>query len=147
MTIANDDCGETLRRFDVALFIKHPTIDPDEISNALNLVGHFVHKVGDPRRTPTGRELGGLYRDTRWRHRVRYQVRKQHFSAEVTSFVNGLVPHRAFLNGLRESGGRAQIIIAFLDGYFGDDLSQATLAKMAELGLDLGIECFDVPQE
>src|SRR5262245_27131108 len=91
--------GETLRRFNVALFIVHPTIDPSEISNSLNLVGHFVHGVGQRRRTPVGRELEGHYRDTRWRHSVRYEVRKQHFSTEVTAFVNGLVPHRAFLNG------------------------------------------------
>src|SRR5262245_49880359 len=140
MAVANDDCEESLRRFDVALFVVHPTISPAEISNALNLVGHFVHSVGEPRRTPK-RQLEGHYRDTRWRHSIRYEVRKQHFSAEVTSFVDSLAPHRAFLNSLREGGGRAQVIITFLNGYFGDDLPRATLAKMAELGLDLGIEC------
>src|SRR5438094_7115990 len=106
MAVANDDCEESLRRFNVALFIVHPTIDPDEISNAL-LEGHFVHRAGEPRRTPTGRQLEGRYQDTRWRHSVRYEVRKQHFSAEVTSCVNSLVPYRAFLNRLRETGGRA----------------------------------------
>jgi hypothetical protein len=141
MAVTNDGCEESLRRFAVALFIVHPTIDPAEISNALNLVRHFVHGVGEPRRTPVGRELEGHYRDTRWRHTVRYEVRKQHFSAEVTSFVDSLVPHRAFLNGLRETGGRANVIITFLDGYFGDELPRATLARMADLGLDLGIEC------
>jgi hypothetical protein len=142
VAIADETREESLRRFDVALFIVHPTIDPAEISQALNLAGHIVHGVGQPRRTPVGSELDGHYRDTRWRHRVRYEVTTQHFSAEVTSFVDRLVPHRAFLNGLRESGGRAQVIITFLDGYFGDELPQATFAKMADLGLDLGIECF-----
>ena len=47
---------------------------------------------------------------------------------------------------MREGGGRAEVIVAFLDGYFGDELPRATLAQMAELGLDSGIECFDVPQ-
>lgn len=147
MAVANDDCEESLRRFDVALFIVHPTISPANISNALNLVGHFVHGMGEPRRTPSGGQLEGHYQDTRWRHSVRYEVRKQHFAAEVRSFVDSLMPHREFLNSLREGGGRAQVIIAFLDGYFGDNLSRTTLAMMAELGLDLGIECFEVPQQ
>ena len=46
MAIADDTCEESLRRFDVALVIVHPTIDPAEISNALDLAGHFVHGVG-----------------------------------------------------------------------------------------------------
>jgi hypothetical protein len=140
MAVADDDCEESLRRFTVALFIVHPTIDPAEISNAFNLVGHFVHGVGEPRRTPTGRQLEGHYRDTRWRHSVRYEVRKQHFSTEIASFVDSLVPHRAFLNNLREGEGSIEVIITFLDGHFSDALPRATLAKMAELGLDLGIQ-------
>jgi len=49
--------------------------------------------------------------------------------------------HRAFLKSLRETGGRAQVIITFLDGYFGDELRGPTLATMVDLCLDLGIEC------
>jgi hypothetical protein len=140
VAVVNDDCEKSLRRFALALFIVHPTIDPAEISNAFNLVGHFVHGAREPRRTPTGRQLEGHYRDTRWRHSVSYEVRNQHFSTEITSFVDSLVPHRAFLNNLREGGGRTEVIITFLDGYFSDAIPRATLAKMTELGLDLGIE-------
>ncbi len=58
-----------------------------------------------------------------------------------------LVPYGAFLNELRATGGTAAILIQFLgDGYFGDQVPQETLAKLVRLDLDLGIECFAVPQ-
>lgn len=54
---------------------------------------------------------------------------------------------KAFLAELKSTGGRAVVIVGFLgDGYFGDEIPVETLAKLAELGLDLGIECFSVPQ-
>jgi hypothetical protein len=57
------------------------------------------------------------------------------------------VPHKAFLHRLRASGGTAEVIVQFLgDGCLGDSVPLQTLAKMADLQLDFGIECFVVPQ-
>ena len=39
------------------------------------------------------------------------------------------------------------VIVQFLgDGYFGDKVGRDTLAKLVELELDFGIECFSTPQ-
>lgn len=147
MATQSDDDHEQLRRFSVALFIVHPTISPAEVSAALGLEGHYVHPVGEPRRGGRGQPLRGVYRDTRWRHVVRYESSDQHFAEEFEAFVERLLPHRTFLKGLRASGGEAQIIFASLgDGYLGDAIPLATLAKITDLGLDFGIECFLVPQ-
>jgi hypothetical protein len=41
----------------------------------------------------------------------------------------------------------AELHIQFLgDGYFGDSIPPSTLAKIVDLGLSLGIECFIEPQ-
>jgi hypothetical protein len=62
---------------------------------------------------------------------------------EVEALVSRLEPHREFLSHLSVTGGRSEIIIQFLDGaYFGDSLSVALLARMAALGLSLGIEVY-----
>ncbi len=57
----------TSKRFDVELFIVHPTLDPAEIDVTLGLDAKFSHRVGDQRKTPAGRLLKGTYQDTRWR--------------------------------------------------------------------------------
>jgi hypothetical protein len=135
------------RRVDVELFIVHPTMSPAEISAALNLEAHFAHLVGEPRRTPKGRPLAGRYPDTRWRHCIQYELKAQWFTDKITALVDTLVPHRAFLHRVRASGGTAQIIVQFLGaGYLGDTVPLHTLAKMTDLQLDFGIECFVEPQ-
>jgi Domain of unknown function (DUF4279) len=135
------------RRVDVELFIIHPTMSPAEITVALGLEGHVVHRVGDPRQTPKGTPLEGRYRDTRWRHSIRYELTEQWFADKITALVESLGPHKQFLHSVRATGGTAEIIVQFLgDGYFGDNVPLDTLAKMTDLQLDFGIECFNVPQ-
>jgi hypothetical protein len=74
-TEADSAEGGTPRRVDVELFVVHPTWEPTNISIALGLEPHFAHRVGDPRKTPTGNPLPGNYQDTRWRHCIRCTVR------------------------------------------------------------------------
>jgi len=69
------------------------------------------------------------------------------FAAEVVGFVEKLEAHKEFLANITASGGRASVIIQFLgDGYLADVIPTATLAKLVDLGLALGIECFVDPQ-
>jgi hypothetical protein len=71
----------------------------------------------------------------------------QWYAAEVTRLVDRLGPHRAFFADLKSTGGTACVVIQFLgDGYFGDEIPRATLAKLVDLELGLGIECFVDPQ-
>jgi hypothetical protein len=131
------------RRFDVELFITHPTLRPIDIEQALALSASHSHCVGDPRVTPTGKSLSGKYPDTRWRHSIHHTTTAQSFMAEVDALVARLQPHEAFLMSVRETGGSATLIIQFLgDGYFGDELPVSTLSDLAKLGVGLGIEVF-----
>ena len=140
-TTSDSDEG-TPRRFDVELFIVHPTLNPTEITAELGLEPQNSHRVGDPRQTPKGSPLPGTYRDTRWRHSIELELKDQWFSEEVTKLVDRLAPHKAFFRRLRKSGGKAQVIVQFFGDYFGDEISRETLSKMIDLELDLGIECF-----
>ncbi|WP_441242618.1 DUF4279 domain-containing protein [Tardiphaga sp. 768_D3_N2_1] len=135
------------RRFDVELFIIHPTLRPDDISAALGLDAHFSHGVGEPRVTPKGNSLPGTYSDTRWRHTVRHTVQDQRFAQQIADFVNSMKPHSETFAKLRASGGRTNLVFQFLgDGYFGDEIRRDTLSTMIELGLNFQIECFADPQ-
>jgi hypothetical protein len=143
----NDEEGSRLRRFAIALLIQHPTRTPEDITSALKREPQFSHRVGDQRRTPQGNALPGHYRDTRWRCCQRHETKDQWFAKHVAAFVDGLVPHKAFLLDIRSTGGESALILQFLDDeYFGDDIPLDVLAKMIDLGLDLGIESYGVPQ-
>jgi hypothetical protein len=120
---------------------------PADISAALGLEAHRAHRVGDQRKTPRGAQLKGQYKDTRWRHSIRYEQENQWFADKVATLVDHLIPHKEFLHHVHSTGGRVTLIVQFLgDGYFGDNVPLDTLSKMAELQLDFGIECFSVPQ-
>jgi hypothetical protein len=124
-----DAMGTTPRRFDVELFIVHPSLDPVDISGALGLEGHFSHRVGDQRKTPKGTLLSGVYPDTRWRHCIRRAVTEQWFASEVVGLVERLEAHKEFLANVRATGGSASVIIQFLgDGYLADVIPPAALA-------------------
>lgn len=148
MTDPDQSDEGSLRRVDVELFIVHPTMSTAEITAALGLEAQFTHDVGHARKTPKGTPLPGQYRDTRWRHSIQYEIADQWFADKVTSFVERLAPHKAFLHRLRASGGSAEIIVQFFgDGYLGDKVPVKVLATFTDLQLDFSIEVFAVPQE
>lgn len=144
MTDVDQPCvNGTPCRFTVQLFIVHPSIGPPEIEQALGLSASHSHRVGDGRVTPKGTSLVGTYRDTRWRYSSRHVTSDQRFAKELDKLIELLSPHRVFLQRLRETGGRATLVVQFLgDGYFGDEIAASTLAKIADLGLGLGVEVF-----
>jgi hypothetical protein len=136
------------RRFDLALFIIHPTLSPTEITAGIGLQPHFVHAIGEQRTTPAGTLLPGEYKDTRWRHCIRHEVQDQRFVPILENFVDSMSRHGAFFERVKSTGGSTCLMVSFLgDGHFGDALPTATLAKIADLQLDLGIEVFSAPQQ
>jgi hypothetical protein len=135
------------RRFDVELLVIHPTMTPEEISVGLGLAAHFSHCVGVQRQTPTGTPLPGNYHDTRWRHSTRHAATDQWFAEPLAEFVASLVPRKGFFHHVRASGGEACVILQFLgDGYYGDNITPETLAQLAELHVDLGLEVYGTTQ-
>ena len=135
------------KRFDIDLFIIHPTLDPARIGEALGLAAKVVQRVGDRRRTPSGRLLEGVYRDTRWRHRRRFETSGQHFAEKIIELLADIETSKAFFHELRSTGGSACVIVHLLgDGYLGDKVSRDTLTKLVDLKLDFGVECYIEPQ-
>jgi hypothetical protein len=133
------DIERVSRRFDVALFIVHPTLDPADITAALGLEAQHQRRVGD-QRTPKGKLLSGSNPDTRWRHSVHLDANGQWFASQVAEFVDRLTPHKDFLRKVRSTGGTACVGIEFFGGgYFSDEIPRDTLAKILELELDLAI--------
>jgi hypothetical protein len=118
-----------------------------EITATLGFEARVSHSIGDPRKTPKGKLLGGQYPETVWWYCIEYELRAQWFTDKIAALVETLMPHKAFFHRLRATGGTAAIAVQFFsDGYLSDLLSLQTLAQMNELHLALGIECFCGPE-
>jgi hypothetical protein len=142
-----DECEDTLGRFGLDLFIFHPTLTPDEITAGCRMQPRVAREVGQPAVTPKGTPLNRVHADTRWRHCRYFATRGQHFVRALAEFAEELSGRREFLHDLRSTGGETSVIVKFLgDTYFGDRIPLPTLSMLVELGLDLGLEVFMVPQ-
>ncbi|HEY8508676.1 MAG TPA: DUF4279 domain-containing protein, partial [Steroidobacteraceae bacterium] len=52
--------------FTIALRLRHPDIDPAEITRQLGLQPQAAWRAGEVRRDTSGEELDGTYRETYW---------------------------------------------------------------------------------
>jgi hypothetical protein len=52
--------------FSVTLRIRHPSIDPDELSRRLGIEPQHAWRAGEPRRDDDGELGSGVYRETYW---------------------------------------------------------------------------------
>lgn len=136
-----------MKRFDVGLFIVHPTEDPVAISGILGLEPTRAWRVGDERTTPDGDILSGRRVDTRWRFSRRYETSDQWFFKQVEDLVELIEPHAEFIRELVASGGEVTLEVWLLgDGYFGDSIPAAFIKRLSDLHMGFGLESFLVPQ-
>lgn len=142
LAVADQSSNLPNYRFFLGLFIVHPTLTPEEISKALGMEADVAHCVGALRRTPKGTPLSGTYADTRWRHSTGHVIEDQWFASEVSRLIDKLQAHKTFFGDVKSAGGKASIVIQFMDGFLADELPTGTLARLVDLDLSLGLECF-----
>jgi hypothetical protein len=128
--------------FSIRLLIKHPSCDPSEITRELGLTPHLAHRVGEARQIPKGTPLPGTYRETVWSHAVRVTGERR-FLTSADALVSGLEERASFLQHLKETGGTVCLIFdLFGEHNVGDVLRWQSLARLAALRVDLGVEVF-----
>ena len=125
----------------------HPDIDPAEITTKLGLQPRRTMRRGEPRETPKGTPLEGVYRDTRWTWSDR-DARGRKLREIVSEVVDQLPAGSSFWSELAEAGGSAELILA-LDGatYLSDTIGVDIIRKLAAMGIKLGIEVYSEPQD
>lgn len=113
--------------------------------DALALPASRSWKVGDRRSAPNGAELPGNYRET-------YCVFQLGGGEDgklakcLRDAVSILQPKSQYLGWLRETGGRMNFYVSWTVGDRGEVFDTSLLSDIAQLGIDLGIEPFRVPQ-
>jgi hypothetical protein len=132
--------------FTISLCVRHPTIDPSVITQALGIEPQHTWKAGAARRGPGGEELEGVYHQSYWTGRLMEEP--QLSSSERTTVESVLLQTLAqlrrshdFLQQLNTGGGAAELVISlFSRGDFRLDLSPETSALLGRLQLTIALD-------
>ena len=128
--------------FGIVLLIKHPSLDPALITSQLKLKPFSSAKAGEPRSTPKGTLLPGIWSETSWNHIFKYN-RKLPLFDELERLLIQLSAHKGFFQKISNEGGHAEVYLQ-LPGkiHHGSSAKPSMLALITELGLHFGIEVF-----
>lgn len=131
-------------RYSLSLRLRHPSMDLQAMTDALDLQPHHCWRAGEPRSTPKGELLSGVNGESFWTVNLGKGGWPPIFLATaISAALDQLSDRRAFLHQLRSEGGSAEFFIGwFFKDQSGDTLSHVLLARAADLGIDLSFDVY-----
>jgi hypothetical protein len=128
--------------FTVSLGIRHPCIDPAEITQALGFEPQHSWKAGDKRRTAQGRLLDGNYRESYWTGEFRELDASLRGVVEIEAVLLQAVVQlrrsQAFLSRLQSEGATVELCVEVAGGSeFTFTLSPQLTSMIARSGFSL----------
>ena len=151
-----DDPEMGAEDFSVSLRIRHPNIDPEEITHALGLEPQHCWKAGETRRTIQGEPLEGAYRESYWTGLffetgaaplgvpVLGLVGNEAVLAQAVQQLRRLQP---FLRRLQQDGGTVELLVEMATApEFSFSLSPRLLSMLASAGVSLLLDVRPRPQ-
>jgi hypothetical protein len=131
-----------VKRYLITLRIRHPSLDPEEVSAALHRQPAVSWKAGDQCVTPKGTRLSGVRTDGLWSLTFRYKGEKS-ISRNLEQILDDLTSHKDLFGKLDQLGA-ARALYLQLPGNAnnGDRISPEVLRKLADLRLALELEVF-----
>jgi hypothetical protein len=129
----------------MSLRIRHPSVEPTDITRTLGIEPQHTWRAGDARRGPDGQPLEGLYRESYWIGRLMEepQLSVDHVSVEsvVLRTLAQLRKSFQFLAGLNADGGVVELHVSiFARNDFRLEFLPESLALLGRLGLSLSFE-------
>ena len=131
--------------FMMSLRIRHPRIDPAEITRALGIEAQHTWRAGDSRQGSAGNELGGTHRESYWigRLMMKPELARDHVSveSEIMHTLGTLRRCFDFLATLTAEGGSAELHVSlYAREEFRLEFLPESLALLGRLGLVVAIE-------
>jgi hypothetical protein len=136
-------------RFRISLRVRHPAMDPKQISEILAVKPKRFWKAGEPRQTPKGTPLAGFNEDTYWTAEISAGRWPLNINEAIHDSLKKLGRCRSFLHQIRSEGGAAELFIGwFFENKSGDVLTHECLALAGDLQIDLSFDVYppDQPQ-
>ncbi len=137
--------------FMMSLRIRHPRIDPAEITRALGIEAQHTWRAGDRRRDSTGGEIGGTHRESYWMGHLmtKPELARDNVSVE-SEIMHALGTLRRcfdFLETLKAEGGSAELHVSlYAREEFRLEFLPESLGLLGRLGLAVALEVKPNPQ-
>lgn len=130
----------------VTLRVFHPDIDPQVVTDTLEMQPGRTWKVGERRTTPAGSLLEGFYKESYWYSGFTAPDNSD-FPGFLSQVAESLLRHRAFFNQIREAGGRVEFYVGLDAGgaMLGETLPHDLLLVLGQLGVDLSLDAMYEP--
>ena len=125
----------------VVLRVRHPNLDPAELTKTLRVEPEHCWKAGDPRVSQTGQPIGGQHRDSYWSAPLPVEsvggatlTREVALSQQLLS----LTQHRDFLKRLQTDGAELSLVVEIppVEGPV-MTLSAIALRRAADLNVEI----------
>ncbi len=138
--------------FTLSLRIRHPSIEPAEITRNLGIEPQHTWRAGDPRRDAAGGELPGTYRESYWMGGL---MAKPELAADQVGVESEVLRTLAllrrsfgFLVTLKADGGLAELHVSiFARDDFNLEFLPESLSLLGRLGLTVAVEVKTHPAE
>jgi len=131
--------------FTLSLRIRHPRIEPAEITRSLAMEPQHSWRAGEKRRDAAGAELSGEYHETLWMcalmTRPALSTGVIGVESQLLQSIGTLRRSQEFLRSLRDSGGFAEIHISlFTRREVLLELPPELLVTLGQLGITVALE-------
>jgi hypothetical protein len=133
--------------YSIDLRIWHPSIKPGEITSALGIQPNAFCEAGQPRKTPKGTPLEGVYRESYWNadpfNRGEYSSTDDLAEDALAEVLQLIEPHKAFIHRLRHEGARVLVQVSSFSGRnYALELPPELLGRFAALGVGLAHDVY-----
>lgn len=137
--------------FMMSLRIRHPHIDPAEITRALCIEPQHTWRAGDMRRDSVGTELAGRHRESYWTGGLMMKPELARddvgVESEILRTLGILRRSFDFLASLKEQGGCGELHISlYAREEFRLEFLPEALALLGRMGLAVALEVKPTPQ-
>lgn len=123
--------------------IRHPTAQANALAAGLPWIARASWTVGDQITTPKGGQIGGVRRQSYCTFQVE-QGDDGQLAACLSRAADALAVHQERLAELRRTGGTLSFYVFWYpSGDEGAVFSAELMAKLASLGIDLGLNVYD----
>jgi hypothetical protein len=128
--------------YHVSFRVFHPTIDPKEVCNELGMEAETMWKAGEPRQTPKGTPLAGVYESSYCSFELKHSG-----SVNLSSFLKratrNLSKRKRILEHIRSTGGRSEYFIGwFANRDSGETFDFDLIGDLAALKIDLSLAVY-----
>lgn len=132
--------------FAVSLRLFGGDMPHDDICRALGVTAKWQYRAGEPRVTPKGKALSGVYPSD---YCVMDLAVAQNLSLPdfLDQQVRALLTHKEIFQRFKQCSGRAEFFIGwFGDGNFGDTFPAESMMLMGEMNIDLSLDVYALEQ-